>query len=411
MPLFLITVFAFILKTVVRTSDWKNEETLYNSGIKVNPRNAKLYNNLGHLYEKKADFAMAMQYFQKAYELQPDDLGTSINIARTHLNSGDAKKAEQILFYIRPKVLTAAKNNKRIPPNYLHLWINLGNILSSNASRISEAEAIYLELINLREDYVDGFINLGDVYVKSGKIPEAINVYQKALLLPKSGKEGLLLYNLGVVHSLLLNRDASTKKADDSLIQLIASYFLKSLEIMPNNRDALLNLAILMQDHPDRLQQEKTVLIRLMQSYEGPDKERIFFNLALLFADAGNRRSADHFLRKALSINPNYPSALFNLALILGEESKLFESESYLEQLLKIKPDHAKGIALAIEISGSLGENHKIKDLWNRLVTLKKTLRFSLPKESQDQVCLIVSKIRDLKISLGECNALLSRSP
>lgn len=411
LPLFLVTVLALTLKTVGRTLEWKDEQSLFESGIKVNPRNAKLFNNLGHVYEKRANWTMAMTYFRKAVDLQPDDLGTVINVARTHLNSGDAAKSEELLWYLRPKILTAAKKNKRIPPNYLHLWINLGNILSSNSSRLTEAEQVYLELISLREDYVDAYINLGDVYIKLGKVLDAINVYNKALSLPKSGKEGDLLYNLGVAHSLLLE-DHLKQQDSSSVVQdvkTIAGYFLKSLVIVPKNRDALLNLAILIQNNPKILREEKPIVMQIMKTYDGPERERILFNLALMFADEGDRKTAEHFLKNTLEIKPDFASALFNLALIVNQDNRPFEAQSYLQQLLAVKPDHVKGLALDIEISGSFKQTDRVTESWNKLLSLKETIPFVLPQESLTRVCLVVSKVVDLKTSKDHCKTLLTR--
>lgn len=40
-------------KTYLRNWDWENEYTIFMSGLRVNQRNAKLFNNVGHALESQ----------------------------------------------------------------------------------------------------------------------------------------------------------------------------------------------------------------------------------------------------------------------------------------------------------------------------------------------------------------------
>ena len=57
-----ICILSFFIKTVHRNEDWLDEETLFISALKVNKRNAKLYNNVGHALENKPDLANALRW-------------------------------------------------------------------------------------------------------------------------------------------------------------------------------------------------------------------------------------------------------------------------------------------------------------------------------------------------------------
>ncbi|CAG2180218.1 unnamed protein product, partial [Oppiella nova] len=201
--MFCVTIGLFCLKTQIRNNDWKDELSLFSSAIKVNPNNAKLYNNVGHHYERHKEFDRALQYFQKASELQSDDLGSHINIARTLINLGQHSKAEQMLWKLKPKVKLSAINN-RIIPNYLNLWINLANIIVKNETRLPEAENLYKELIGMRSDFVEAYINLGDILIRQSKLTEAVDIYRRGLSLAQIDRRADLYFNLGVVHSMLL---------------------------------------------------------------------------------------------------------------------------------------------------------------------------------------------------------------
>ncbi len=53
-------------KTYTRNFDWRDEYSVFMSGLKVNQRNAKLFNNVGHALENQGRFQEALKYFQKA---------------------------------------------------------------------------------------------------------------------------------------------------------------------------------------------------------------------------------------------------------------------------------------------------------------------------------------------------------
>ena len=69
-------------KTLERNRDWASAETLFQSAIHVNPRNGKVFNNLGHHFESLGNHSYAMELFRRAADVQPDDIGAFINLGR-----------------------------------------------------------------------------------------------------------------------------------------------------------------------------------------------------------------------------------------------------------------------------------------------------------------------------------------
>lgn len=61
-----ILLYVHATKTYMRNFDWKDEYSVFMSGLKVNQRNAKLFNNVGHALENQGQFQEALKYFQKA---------------------------------------------------------------------------------------------------------------------------------------------------------------------------------------------------------------------------------------------------------------------------------------------------------------------------------------------------------
>jgi len=54
------------MKTYVRNWDWESEQSIFSAGLKVNQRNAKLFNNVGHALESQAKYVEALEYFLQA---------------------------------------------------------------------------------------------------------------------------------------------------------------------------------------------------------------------------------------------------------------------------------------------------------------------------------------------------------
>lgn len=65
MGLFLL-VSSHMVKTIQRNLDWKDELSIYLSGLRTNVNNAKLFNNVGFAYQQQENFEKALEFFQRA---------------------------------------------------------------------------------------------------------------------------------------------------------------------------------------------------------------------------------------------------------------------------------------------------------------------------------------------------------
>lgn len=200
--LLVITVIAFCAKTVNRNNDWKSEYSLFMSGLKVTQNNAKLFNNVGHALEKEDKFEEALEYFLKATQVQPDDVGAHINVGRTYVNlekfdfaEGAFLRAKNLL----PRARKGERYQARIAPSHLNVFLNLANLISRNKSRLEEADALYRQAISMRADYIQAYINRGDVLVQLNRTQEALEVYEKALHFDKNNAD--IYYNVSESHA------------------------------------------------------------------------------------------------------------------------------------------------------------------------------------------------------------------
>ncbi|KAL7645009.1 UNVERIFIED_CONTAM: hypothetical protein RMT77_004833 [Armadillidium vulgare] len=335
--LFLLSVHS--IKTHVRNADWKDEYTVFTSGLKVNQRNAKLFNNVGHALESQGRFGEALQYFQAAVTVQEDDIGAHINVGRTYNNLKRFSQAEMAYLKAKsllPKAKPGESYQARIAPNHLNVFLNLGNLIARNDSRLEEADALYKQAISMRADYTQAYINRGDILIKMNKTKEAQEVYERALFYDSSNPD--IYYNLGVV---LLEQGRP---------QQALAYLDKALEMDPEHQQALLNSAVLIQESGNAELRPLAYqrLLKLVQ--RDPQNERVYFNLGMIAMDDQDYKSAEKWFRKAIELKDDFRSALFNLALLLTDDHRPLEAAPFLNQLVRHHPDHVKGLILLGDI-------------------------------------------------------------
>lgn len=74
----------------------------------MNRNNAKLYNNVGHALEADGRYAEALEFFNTAVNVQPDDVGAHINVGRTYNHLERYQEAEEA--YVKAKSLYQKRN-------------------------------------------------------------------------------------------------------------------------------------------------------------------------------------------------------------------------------------------------------------------------------------------------------------
>ncbi|XP_053963201.1 protein O-mannosyl-transferase Tmtc3 [Anastrepha ludens] len=335
------------LKTHQRNEDWRTEYRLFMSGVHVNGRNAKLFNNVGHALENEQRYAEALLYFQQAVKIQPDDIGAHINVGRTYNNMQQYDQAE--LAYRRakalfPQVKPGESYQARIAPNHLNVFINLAQLIARNRTRLEEADLLYRQAISMRADYVQAYINRGDILMKLNRTTQAQEVYEKALLYDSENAD--IYYNLGVV---FLEQGKSAQAH---------VYFNKAIELYPEHEQALLNSAILLQEHGGAEARELSRVRLFKVLNKDANNEKVYFNLGMLAMDESNFEEAEQFFKRAIHLRADFRSALFNLALLLADANRALDAVPYLNQLIRHHPEHIKGLILL----GDIYINH-MKDL------------------------------------------------
>ncbi|XP_055381019.1 protein O-mannosyl-transferase Tmtc3 [Condylostylus longicornis] len=335
----ILLILSYGTKTINRNLDWEDEFSIFTSGLKVNRNNAKLFNNVGHSLENKGQHLEALSYFLKATEIQKDDIGAYINVGRAYKSLKMYDKAEQAYLTAKqmlPKPKQGETYQARVAPNHLSVFLNLASLISLNQSRLEEADLLYRQAISMRADYVQAYINRGDVLMKLNRVVEAQKVYEEALKYDHENAD--IHYNLGVV---LLNQN----NTENALTQ-----FELALKFNPEHEQALFNSAVLLQElnQPKYRAPAYERLLKLLDFNKGND--RVYFNLGMLSMDENKTNEAVFYFKKAIELKKDFRSALFNLALLLADSKRPVEAIPFLKQLMLYYPNHIKGLILLGDI-------------------------------------------------------------
>lgn len=125
---------------------------------------------------------------------------------------------------------------------------------------------------------------------------------------------------------------------------------------------------------------------------EEPDDANGYFNLGMLAMDANENAAAEHWMRKAIGLQPGFRSALFNLALLYSQSKREIDALPVLDELLRYHPEHIKGLIL----KGDILMNHK-KDTHGAKACFERILHMDPTNvQGKHNLCVVYFEERDL---------------
>ena len=174
----LCLIYGFI--TIQRNAVWKNNETLYRSGLITAPNSARTNYYLGNFLvkenqnagkseaERKMILNEGISYLKKSVELTPyfSDAWDQMGLAYMRLKEFDSSR------YAYSNALKYNGNDPKINNNYGNLLFNINQ---------SDSALVYFEkAVSLKADYTDALNNIGSVYGNKGQFQNALTYFEKA---------------------------------------------------------------------------------------------------------------------------------------------------------------------------------------------------------------------------------------
>ncbi|MCR4396454.1 MAG: sulfatase-like hydrolase/transferase [Candidatus Saccharicenans sp.] len=298
------------------------------------------------------------------------------------------------------------------------------------AGKLEEAITILIRILGEDPEIADGYFDLGNLYFKSKKYPEALQAFSRALELKPDN--GFAATNIIYCYSALNQLDQAeefvhqqlNRGLDDSQLYYVLGLnlavagkldralncFQECLKINPRQAAAhndLAGLYLILNDQPraeEHLQAAREINPELldlnynfaqlrekqnrpaeaMEFYQkeivsSPNHFKALFNLARLYRLQNRTEEELEVLRRALKANPEFPLTYFYLArnyLMTGQ--RYLEAVELVEKGLALKPEPqhlAFGYMLLAELNNRLGDRRKAEEYARQADRLLKARR------------------------------------
>ena len=241
-----VTLVVFTSMASVQTGYWKNSTTLYEHAASVTERNDLAHYNLADIYYEAGRFVEAIDHFQKALNINPNDAEAhnALGLALTKLGRFD-----EAIFHFQASLnidsaQAQVQNNLglalqflgmleqatghfqqalKIDPENASAYFNLGNVLGDQ-NRYDEAILQYQTALRIDSQNVRVHNNLGRALSRKERFAEAIEHFEKALSIDP--RDAFAHYNLGGLLLQQGNRDLALK------------HFQEAIQIKPDFQEA-----------------------------------------------------------------------------------------------------------------------------------------------------------------------------
>ena len=189
----------------------KNYKGVIKSGLKFlkkHPKNYQLIYSIGLSYLNLQNYTEAEKYFDKLLYVhkKPEIFYIQANIYK------QLKKYDSAINYFEKAI--------QLNPNFSEAYNNLGNT-KKRVGKINEAITCFEKAIQLKENNIQAYLNLANIYKENKYFKELIKIYEKILSFNQNDTK--TLYNLGSTYLFL--GDISKGK----------SYFEKIIKINKNH--------------------------------------------------------------------------------------------------------------------------------------------------------------------------------
>ncbi|MBI3610943.1 MAG: tetratricopeptide repeat protein [Nitrospirae bacterium] len=340
----ILIVGLFSYLTVERNGIWRDEVKLWEDTVRKSPPAALPRNYLGSLYFSHGQTEKAVQEFQMALKLEPDN-------PDVHRNRGVAlKKLGRLDESIREyQAALKLKPDDAVTHNDLGLFYQ-------DLGRTDEAVQEYQIALKLKPDDAAAHYNLGNTYKRQGRLGEAIQAYQSALKFKPDSAEAH--NNLGNIYKDQGRLDEATREyqaalklapnsawAHDRMGEVLKTHgrleeaikeYQTALKLQPDSAEAHARLARVYNDlgRLEEAAQEYQTALKLKQ-----DLAEAHVDLGTVYRRQGRIEQAVQEYQIAIKLKPDSVEAHVNLGIAYRKQKRLEEAVQEYQTALKLKPD------------------------------------------------------------------------
>lgn len=334
----------FVLKGTAYTQlgNLSQAEKEFDKAANMNFENADdVFYNVGLIFEQARQYDKAIKYLKKSQEFDPDNISTLYDLAYNLERIGnfyDSAEYYKRYLDIDPfsenvwynlgvvynhlekyeDAIEAYEFCMAIDPEYSSAYFNKANSLA-NKKEYNEAIQVYQEFLLLEEDNIQALCYIGECYEKLEDYDNALLYYRKVVELDDEFPDAW--FGIGIV------------MMEKELLFESQNFIKRAIELDKNNAEywyALGNVNVKLEFTGDAV-----VAYNKAISIDPFDWES-WINMADLYADEGDLKTAIETLLKALENNSTQVEILYRLVGYNLVKSNMADATKYLEKAYSI---------------------------------------------------------------------------
>ena len=280
----------------------------------LNSRLPEVQVAIGDLNLRTGSYSAALSAFQRAIDLDPQNVDAYLGLGNTYDNLNEPAEAEQ-----------SFRRAIAVRSGCWNCYNQLGVFFNKRA-RYAEAVEAWRKVTELTPDNVWGYMNIGVACFNMGQFDRAADYFQRALQLAPDNPD--LYSNAGTVSFFLERFDQDVQ------------YTQKAITLRPQKYDYWGNLADAFRMIPTQSKQAETAYRRAIALAEqqlavNPKDSDVLSSLAQYSSRVGERAQAQKYLNAALNISPNDVDVLRVACLVHLEAGEQQEALSWLEKSVR----------------------------------------------------------------------------
>jgi len=309
--------------------------------VELNPENATAHNVIGLDHYCKELYDAALDEFQIATELDPDEPQYSYNKAVTLVRLERYDEAEQAL-----ENTTGLKQGEYlrqvyaelIPLNRASKLYNAGCDAMRNGDRIRAID-IFKSVLRIKPDMVEAYVNLGALYKTWGDEKRQIKYFKEAVKIKPDSPQ--IRFNLGLAYF------------DARMYSEAMAEFTRTIELDSYHRMAHFKLGMVF--HITQNYTYATIQFeRCLEIF--PNWHDAHLNLGTCYLKTGNVDGAIEQFNKAIKLRPSSAEAHYNLGEAYMRRKEFNKTTTLFQKALEIDSGHKKARARLEELETYQGK-------------------------------------------------------
>ncbi|XP_060851447.1 protein O-mannosyl-transferase TMTC2-like [Rhopalosiphum padi] len=344
-------------RTVIRNNDWQDDESLYRSGVHINP--PKAYGNLGSILSSQGRLDEAETALRTALQYRPNMADVHYNLGNLLREKGDAEAA-----------VSSYKNAIMYRPSLAVAYLNMGQLLAT-MGRCEEAESVLKLCVSLDGSYskdpmnhetsrVSALVTLGKLHADRGRHSDAVQAYKHAVAILPPYYNSRVLFSLYGDALAQLNRHREAEMWHKAALEVgpdhvpahlsygkwlaknrtriheAENWFLRAKKLAPGDASVYKHFGVFLLEQ-ERYSEAASQLVEAVALE--PEDYDLTVTAATALRQAGVSLRAEEMYRKAAILRPQDASSHSNLGAMLHLNGKHREALTSYQNALRISPD------------------------------------------------------------------------